>query len=133
MRRAKLMMIVVCGIGTAAAAAGVRLAAQPEPYKPIMKSDAPYELILPPGTYQTLILAFEGGANTKLLKATLEAPSGHMTVLVPAGQTLVLPLSSARGDGWTITQPVTIKLTQPAGQVHATAIAPAGPVKLAAK
>ena len=130
MHRIKLMTLGACGIALASVAT-VRLAAQPEPYKPIMKNDAPYELSLPPGTYHSLILAFEGGANTKLLKATLEAPSGHLTLLIPAGETLIVPLSGS--SGWTITQPVTLKLTQPAAQVHATAIAPAGPVKLAAK
>lgn len=131
MYRIKLMTLGACAIALAGVAT-VRLAAQPEPYRPVMKNDAPYELTLPPGTYHSLVIAFEGGANTKLVKATLEAPSGHLTVLVPAGETLIVPLSGASA-GWTLTQPVALKLTQPAAQVHATAIAPAGPVKLAAK
>lgn len=126
MRRSGMWTLLACGAAFASAAA-MQLNAQPEPYKPLM-NDGGFELTLPPGTYQTLIIAFEGGSNTKTLKTVLKAPSGDMTLLVGAGETLTVPLSAAAG--WTITQPVVLKLTQPISQAHVTAISAAGPVKL---
>lgn len=126
MKPVKLLALGLCAAG-AAASATLHLAAQPEPYRPISTTDASYELILPPGTYQSLVIAFEGGVGSKTLKATLKAPSGEMTLLVGGGETLVVPLSTS---GWTLTSQASIKLTQPATQVHVTAMTPAGPVKL---
>lgn len=126
MNRLKLTILAFLALA-AAGALTFRLAAQPEPYKPVPSSDAAYELILPPGIYQSLVIAFEGGANTKTVKATLKAPSGDMTVLIAGGETLVVPFSAA---GWTISQQVPIKLTQPASQVFITAMTAAGPVKV---
>ncbi len=126
MNQLKLAILAVLAL-TAAGALTFRLAAQPEPYKPIPSSDAAYELMLPPGTYQSLVIAFEGGSGGRTVKATLKAPSGDMTVLVAGGETLVVPFSTA---GWTISQQVPIKLNQPASQVHITAMTAAGPVKV---
>lgn len=126
MSRLKLTILGICAV-TMACVATFRLAAQPEQYRPIVPGEAPYELTLPPGTYQSLVIAFEGGAGSKVLKATLKAPSGEMVLLVSGGETLVVPLSAT---GWTVTQQVPISLTQPVSQVHISAIAPSGPVKL---
>lgn len=130
MNRLKLTILAVLALA-AAGGATFRLAAQPEPYKPVPTSDvSAYELVLPPGVYQSLVIAYEGGSGgNKTLKATLKAPSGDMTVLVGGGETLVIPLSSA---GWTISQPVPIKVTQPTSQVFISAMTPAGPVKIEA-
>jgi hypothetical protein len=126
MNRLKPTILIACALSMACLTT-YRLAAQPEQYRPIVPGDAPYELTLPPGTYQSLIIAFEGGAGSKVVKATLKAPSGEMVLLVGGGETLVVPLSST---GWTVTQQASISLTQPVSQVHVTAITPAGPVKL---
>lgn len=126
MSRFKLLALSLCAV-TVAGVATMQLAAQPEPYRPISTTDALYELVLPPGTYQSLVIAFEGGANTKTAKATLKAPSGDMLLLIGAGETLIVPLSTA---GWTISQPVSIKLTQPTTQLSISATSAAGPIKL---
>jgi hypothetical protein len=128
MHRAKLTVLVACALA-AAGLATVRLAAQPEPYKPISTTDASYELVLPPGTYHHLVVAFEGGTASKTAKAILKAPSGDMTILISGGETIVIPLSPS---GWTTSQAVTLKLTQPSSQFHVSAITQAGPVKLEA-
>jgi hypothetical protein len=120
-------LALVLGTAALAGAGTLHLASQPEPYKPISTTDASYELILPPGTYQHLVFAFEGGRNSTVAKATVKAPSGDLTVLLPAGETTIVPLSAG---GWTISQGVPIKLTQPASVVFISAMTQAGPVKL---
>lgn len=117
------------GVAALAGAASYHAGSQPEPYKPVNTTDAVYELTLPPGTYQHLIFAFEGGHNSKVMKATVKAPSGDLTVLVNAGETTVIPLSAT---GWTISQAVPIRLTQPSSVVFVSATTQAGPVKLEA-
>lgn len=118
---------VLLGVAVLTGAASYHAGSQPEPYKPVNVTDAVYELTLPPGTYQHLIFAFEGGHNAKVAKATLKAPSGDLTVLLNAGETTVIPLSTS---GWTISQAVSIKLTQPTSVLFVSATTQAGPVRL---
>lgn len=128
MRRSPLLPVAAGSVLALCALAATSPSAQPDPYRPVM-NDGSYELVLPPGTYTSIVVAFEGGASTKTLRATVKAPSGEMTLLVSGGETLIVPLSAS---GWTITSEARINLNQPTSQVHASALTPAGPVKLEA-
>jgi len=123
MTRSRLMFATVALFSLCAIVA-FPLRAQPNyPVSPTTKPPAK-ELIVPPGIYTSFIFACEG-ADGQSGRATFKAGSGEMTVVVRAGDSVVVPMAN-----WSLGQQATITLSESTRvTITVSAITTSGPVK----
>ncbi|MBC7772306.1 MAG: hypothetical protein H7210_07425 [Pyrinomonadaceae bacterium] len=111
---------VVAAVLTAAVV--VPLVAQPEfPTAPVPgKSGKNTELLVPPGVYSAFVFSSEASS----FKVAFRTTSGVMTIIVPANDTVVIPMPG----NFTLGQQGAIMFISAGGSLFASGITPSGPV-----
>lgn len=106
----------------------VPLLAQPEPKPKFPTSPTSKlltELVVPPGIYTGFVFAIDGTGDIGM-HVTLRSASGELHVVVPQGETVVVPVGT-----WSLGQAGTIKTESPfmERQFFVTGLTTSGPVQ----
>lgn len=118
--------IVGMAVALLTAAVVVPLAAQPDfPASPSPgRKDKPGDLIVPPGVYSALVFAYGGGSDSGGVRVTFKTAGGSMTVVIPANDTVVVPMPA----NFTLGQQGTVVVHAGGDRVSVSGVTPSGPV-----
>lgn len=111
--------------------ASFSLTAQPDGNQP-SHQDNKFELTIPPGSYINYVFSLDMPPTSKPLRISIDGPQGFSSLLVPPGETVILPV--ATGDKpLKLMRALTVRLTHPASKVHGFGSTPTGPVPFKAE
>lgn len=116
MRRQARLVVPVLAL-CALCLSSLSLTAQPD-IQPPSPQDKKLELTIPAGKYINYVFSLDMPPTSRPLRVSIDGPQGYSTLLVPPGETVILPVAIGT-KMLELKRAVTVRLSYPAMNVYA--------------